>query len=280
MRYFRALIPTSIAMIAFAGNSLLCRLALRDGHIDAASFTLIRLLSGAGTLWLVVLLRRSSRGGSGSWLSAAYLFIYAAGFSLAYTSLPAATGAILLFGAVQATMIGTGAWRGERLHRRQIGGLLLALMGLVVLLAPGLSAPPPYASVLMLSAGAAWGLYSLRGRGGGDPIPVTAGNFLRTLPLVAAMSVLSLHASTADRAGVLYGVASGALASGAGYAIWYSALPALTSTGAAVVQLSVPVIAALGGYVFLHEAITVRLAFAAAAIIGGIAVVIVNPRRG
>jgi len=173
-------------MVAFAGNSLLCRVALKHTSIDPASFATIRLISGAMMLWLVVRMRRGTHPSGGNWLSAIALFVYAAGFSFAYVSLPAATGALLLFGAVQATMIGHGIWTGERLKRPQLVGLVLAFGGLVGLLLPGLSAPPLYGSILMLGAGVAWGIYSLRGKGAGDPTQVTAGNFLRAVPITAA----------------------------------------------------------------------------------------------
>jgi drug/metabolite transporter (DMT)-like permease len=272
----RPLLYTALAMLAFAGNSLLCRVALRDTGIDAASFTGMRLLSGTLMLWLLVWLRGRRVVGSGSFLSATALFVYAAGFSLAYLGLTAATGALLLFAAVQVTMTGVGLWRGERLEVPQLAGLVLAVGGLVGLLLPGLSAPPLPASALMLLAGAAWGVYSLRGRGAGDPLQVTAGNFLRTLPLTAAAALLLWRHVTPDIAGTGYAVASGALASGIGYALWYAALPALRATTAATVQLSVPVIAAVGGIVFLEEPLTLRLVVASAAILGGIALVIVR----
>jgi drug/metabolite transporter (DMT)-like permease len=275
MSYARTIALTSLAMIAFAGNSLLCRAALKHTSIDPASFTTIRLISGAVMLSLVARMRRGAGTGTGNWLSAFALFAYAAGFSFAYLSLPAATGALLLFGAVQATMIGHGVWVGERLRRLQLVGLMLASGGLVGLLLPGLSRPPLYGAVLMLGAGVAWGVYSLRGKSAGDPTKVTAGNFLRAVPIAAALSVLMLKGAL-DNAGFWYAVSSGALASGIGYAIWYTALPALKATKAATVQLSVPVIAALGGIVFLGEPITLRLVLASAAILGGIALVILE----
>ena len=212
-------------------------------------------------------------------MSAFALFVYAAGFSFAYVNLPAATGALLLFGAVQATMIGYGVWVGESLRRLQLVGLMLAFGGLVGLLLPGLSAPPLYSSVLMLGAGVAWGIYSLRGKGAGDPTKVTAGNFLRAVPIAAALSVLMLNDTSLDIAGFWYAVSSGALASGIGYVIWYTALPALKATNAATIQLSVPVIAALGGIVFLGEVITLRLVLASVAILGGIALVILEKQH-
>jgi drug/metabolite transporter (DMT)-like permease len=279
MSYARIITLTSLAMIAFAGNSLLCRLALKYASIDAASFTTIRLISGAGMLWLVVRVSRGSHSGEGNWLSAFALFVYAAGFSFAYVSLPAATGALLLFGAVQATMIGHGIWKGERLQRLQFVGLVLAFGGLIGLLLPGLSAPPLYGSLLMMVAGMAWGIYSLRGKGAGDPTNVTAGNFLRAVPISAALSIIMFNDISLDNAGIWYAISSGALASGIGYAIWYTALPALKATNAATVQLSVPVIAALGGIVFLEEPLTLRLMLTSIAILGGIALVIVEKRH-
>ena len=227
-------------------------------------------------LWLVVKIRRGAQTGGGNWLSALALFAYAAGFSFAYMSLPAATGALLLFGAVQVTMIGYGVWSGERLRRPQLVGLMLAFGGLVGLLLPGLSAPPLFGSILMLGAGAAWGVYSLRGRGAGDPIKVTAGNFMRAVPMAAAMSLLMLDHTSMNNMGFWYAIASGALASGIGYAIWYTALPGLKATHAATVQLSVPVIAALGAIVFLGEPISIRLVLTSMAILGGIALVILE----
>jgi drug/metabolite transporter (DMT)-like permease len=274
---------TTLAMLAFAGNSLLCRLALKHTSIDAASFTAIRLVSGALMLFLIVKLRNRAAVGRGNWLSASALFAYAAGFSFAYVSLPAATGALLLFGAVQATMIGHGLWAGERLRSLQWVGLLLAFGGMVGLLLPGLAAPPLLGSVLMLGAGVAWGVYSLRGKGAGDPTSVTAGNFMRAVPMAVVLSLLLLihpdrHASL-DATGFYYALASGAVTSGIGYAIWYTALPALKATQAATVQLSVPVIAALGGIVFLGETLTLRLILASIAVLGGIALVILERRQ-
>jgi drug/metabolite transporter (DMT)-like permease len=263
-------------MIAFACNSLLCRLALKHTSIDAASFTTIRLISGAVMLWLIVRMRSGTHTGRGSWRSALALFVYAAGFSFAYANLPASTGALLLFGAVQTTMIGYGLWIGERLRRLQLVGLVLALGGLVGLLWPGLSAPPLSGSLLMLSAGVAWGVYCLRGKGTSDPVQVTTENFLRAVPLAVALSVLMYKDASLDSAGFGYAVLSGALASGIGYAIWYTALPRLEAASAATVQLSVPVLAALGGIAFLGEAVTLRLILASITILGGIALVILK----
>jgi drug/metabolite transporter (DMT)-like permease len=265
-------------MIAFAGNSLLCRMALKHTAIDPATFTSIRMLSGAIALWLIVSMRTGSRVQRGSWPSALALFAYAAAFSFAYVDLSAGMGALLLFGAVQATMILFGLWRGERLNGWQGIGLAAALGGLVALVLPGLSAPSPGSAILMVGAGVAWGVYSLRGTGAGDPLATTAGNFLRAVPFAVGLSLLLLSLARADVRGVAYAIASGALTSGVGYAIWYAALRGLTATSAATVQLSVPVIAAIGGVMLLGEPITLRLLGASAAILGGIAVVIVRPK--
>lgn len=267
------LLLTVLAMLAFAGNSLLCRLALKHTSIDPASFTTVRLISGALTLWLITRTRGQTAPGRGNWPSAMVLFVYAAGFSYAYVSLAAAMGALLLFGAVQATMIGYGLWLGERLLPRQWLGLICAFAGLAGLLLPGSAAPPLPGSVLMLVAGVAWGVYSLRGKAAGDPIQVSSGNFLRAAPMAMLLSLFTVSWSSVDMAGLGYALASGALASGVGYAIWYTALRGLKATSAATVQLSVPVLAAMGGVAFLGETVTWRLLLASAAILGGIALV-------
>lgn len=274
----RVIFLTALAMVAFAGNSLLCRIAFQRTGIDPASFTALRLVSGALMLVLLVRMRHGSYAGAGNWCSALALFAYAAGFSFAYVSLPAASGALLLFGAVQATMIAYGFYVGERLLKLQLAGLILALAGLVALLLPGLSAPPLSGAILMLGAGVAWGIYSLRGKAAGDPLTVSAGNFMRAVPMAAAMSMFMLNNISVDLAGICLAIASGALASGIGYAIWYTALPALKATHAATVQLSVPVIAGLGGVIFLGEVISLRLIVASAAILGGIALVILQKK--
>ncbi|MBD3669723.1 MAG: DMT family transporter [Gammaproteobacteria bacterium] len=276
MPYLRVISLTTLTMIAFAGNSVLCRVALKETAIDAASFTSIRLISGALMLWLIVSLFRSGQEGKGNWASALALFAYAAMFSFAYINLSAAMGALLLFGAVQVTMIGVGLWRGEWLHWPQWTGLTLALLGLVYLLSPGLTAPPVGSSVLMLAAGVAWGIYSLRGKGGGDPTRVTAGNFLRSVVFALLLGLLFMEGSHLDGAGVGYAIASGAITSGLGYALWYYVLPELRAATAATVQLSVPVITAIGGVLLLSESISLRLVLASLAILGGIALVILG----
>lgn len=275
----RTAILTLIAMLAFAGNSLLCRLALKDGQIDAASFTAIRLVSGAIVLALVMRLRGARPLAAGSWRSALALFIYAAGFSFAYLGLSAATGALLLFGAVQASMIGYGLWRGERFNGLQLLGLVLAGAGLLMLLLPGLVAPSLSHGLLMASAGVAWGVYSLRARGSGDPTAATAGNFVRAALLAAVTGLAMLPWSEFTGRGVACALASGALTSGLGYVIWYRALQGLAATTAASVQLSVPVLATLGGVVLLAEPVTQQLVYAAAAILGGLGLVILVGQR-
>ena len=274
----RLFILTSLTMLAFAGNSLLCRLALKQTRIDAASFTSIRLISGALVLGWLVLRQRRRPLGAGNWPSALALFVYAASLSFAYGQLEAATGALLLFGAVQATMIGYGVWQGERLLRAQVAGLVLALGGLVGLMLPGLAAPPLASALLMLGSGVAWGVYSLRGKGAGDPTQVTAGNFLRTVPITLGLSLLMGNQLSLDWTGVGYAVISGALTSGIGYALWYKTLPALKATQAAIVQLSVPVLAAVGGVVLLAEPLSWRMVLASGAILGGIALVILEKK--
>lgn len=277
----RILALTALAMAAFAANSLLCRLALRDTAIDPAGFTFIRLLSGAIVLWLLVRLRSEPPAGRyGDWPGAFALFGYAIAFSYAYVGLSAGAGALLLFGAVQATMILHGLWRGERLGAWQCLGLVLAIGGLVALLLPGASAPAPLPSALMIAAGMAWGVYSLLGRGNADALATTAGNFVRSVPLATGAATLALPWLEFDPRGCVLAALSGALASGMGYAIWYAALRALNATTAATVQLSVPVIAALGGVALLSEPLTLRLVLASAATLGGIALVIHMRRPG
>ena len=268
-------------MVAFAANSVLARLALKTTAVDAATFTGVRLLAGAVVVAVVV--RARGRRMGGSWPSAAALFVYAAAFSAAYLSLAAGTGALLLFGAVQLTMIGWGWVRGERLSALQGVGAVAALAGLVVLVAPGVQAPPLGAALWMAASGVAWGVYSLRGRGETDPAGATAGNFARAVPLAAGLA-LAVTASgrglVLDPAGVGWAVLSGAGTSGLGYVAWYAVLPSLRAASAATVQLSVPVIAALGGVALLGEPVTARLALASAVTLGGIALVVRTPPPG
>jgi drug/metabolite transporter (DMT)-like permease len=267
---------TAAALVAFAANSLLCRLALGAAQTDAASYTSLRLLSGAATLWVILALSARSRNVTkgGGWLSAAMLFLYAVAFSFAYLTLGAGTGALILFGAVQATMILAGFIEGHRPHAFEWVGLTGAFAGLVYLVSPGISAPAPFGSLLMAVAGIAWGIYSLRGRGAGDPVAVTAANFARAVPFALVVSLLVLPDYQITVRGAGLAVASGALASGLGYVVWYAALKGLTTTRAAIVQLSVPVLAAIGGVLFLSEDITYRLVISSIVVLGGVAVAI------
>lgn len=274
MSRIRVALLTALAMIAFAGNSIFCRLALKDTAIDAVSFTSIRIISGALALWVILRLRSGPSHVAGSWFSALALFAYAASFSFAYVTLSAGTGALLLFGAVNGTMIGYGLWTGERLQVSQMAGLVLAFAGLVWLLLPGITAPPLLGTALMLGAGIAWGIYSLRGKGGGDATAATAGNFMRAVPFAMMLFITASSWVSVEPTGFLYAVMSGALTSAVGYAIWYAALRGLAASSAATVQLSVPVIAAVAGVIFLGEAITLRLVIASFAILGGIALII------
>lgn len=275
----RAAALTALVLLPLAANSWLCRAALRDSGIDAASFTSLRLVSGALMLWLFVQAGGRARSGAGSWPSAVALFGYAALFSFAYLSLTAATGALLLFGAVQITMVAGALWRGERLDAWQAAGVVLAFGGLVGLLLPGLSAPPLLGALMMIGAGVSWGVYSIRGKGAGSPAQVTAGNFLRTVPLALALSLVMFRDFSVDAAGIGYAVASGAITSALGYILWYSVLSMIKATTAATVQLSIPVIVAIGGVLLLGEPLTLRLVLASAAVLGGVALVISRRRR-
>jgi drug/metabolite transporter (DMT)-like permease len=265
---------TLVALCAFAANSVLCRLALGTGAIDAASYSTVRLASGAAFLAILAASRSARSGGRGSWRSASALAVYAIPFSFAYRTLSAGTGALLLFVAVQATMISAGLARGERLRLSGWAGVLVALGGLAFLVRPGLAAPPAGGAALMALAGIAWGVYSLRGRISADPLGDTAGNFARAVLLAAIVSAAAFSSAHASRRGLLLAAVSGAAASGAGYAIWYAALPRLAATTAAAVQLAVPALAAAGGVVFLGEKMTARLLLASAAILGGVALAV------
>ncbi|MEX2498495.1 MAG: DMT family transporter [Wenzhouxiangellaceae bacterium] len=270
-----------VALLAFAANSILARAALTATAIDPVSFTAIRIVSGALTLWLIVRLRPGLADGRGNWASALALFGYAIAFSVAYLALTAATGALLLFGAVQVTMVSWSLVTGTRLTPRQWAGFALALAGLVWLLLPGLAAPPALPAGLMIAAGAAWGIYTLRAKGAGDPIRVTTSNFiLASIPAVVVALVMPLAAVTdasIDPAGTALAVASGALASGLGYVVWYAALKHIQTSTAAVAQLSVPVITAIAGVALLAEPLNLRLVLAGAAVLGGIVLVVLKP---
>jgi drug/metabolite transporter (DMT)-like permease len=277
----RTALAGSAAMVAFAANSLLCRVALATGAIDPAAFTALRLASGAAALWVLVALRERTpapRPG-GSWTSALALFAYAAPFSFAYLTLGAGTGALVLFTAVQTTMIMTGLRSGERPTVVQWVGLALALGGLVWLVFPGLSAPSPVGALLMVLAGVAWGVYSLRGRDVADPVAATAGNFARSTPFALALVALVLPSVSLSPVGIAWAVLSGALTSGLGYVAWYAAVRALSATRAAIVQLAAPVLAAAGGVVLLGESISLRLVLSGGAILGGVALAMLGRER-
>jgi drug/metabolite transporter (DMT)-like permease len=266
---------TALAMVAFAANSLLCRLALGASEIDAASFTTIRVLSGVITLVLISYAQsRPPSRSNANWRSALALFAYMIFFSFAYISLGAANGALILFGAVQLTMFAAALTTGERFPALAWLGLAVAVAGLVYLVSPGLSAPDPLGATLMTVAGVAWGFYSLLGRGAPEPLAATTMNFIYCAPLVLLVSVFSLSQFHLSALGVAYAIASGAVASGCGYVIWYAALRGLTAGRAATVQLSVPVIAAIGAVILLSEPITLRLVLASVATLGGVALVL------
>jgi len=276
---FRAPILTVLALFAFAANSILARAALDGTSIDPVSFTLIRIASGALTLALWVRWMSNAPRVRGSWISALALFGYAILFSLAYVSLSAATGALLLFGAVQITMVGSAIASGQFPSRRQFLGLALAVAGLVWLLLPGLAAPPPLPAVMMMFAGLCWGVYTLRGRGSEDPLQATANHFLRAMVPATVLSIIAFSSLRIDRTGVLLAIGSGALASGAGYAVWYAALKTIGTHTAAVVQLSVPLLTAIAGVMLLAEPLTPRIAAAGAILLLGIALVVLRPAK-
>lgn len=278
---FRTIVLTLSSLVAFAANSVLCRKALGAGTIDAASFATVRLVSGAVVLWLLtsIFMPRRGPGRRGTWLSAFMLFLYAVTFSYAYINLSAGTGALILFCSVQVTMILYGLWTGERPHLLQWSGLFIAFGGLVYLVLPGIAAPSLTGSLLMAVAGIGWGIYSLRGRGAKDPALMTADNFMRTVPFVIAVSFVMISQMHVSPKGLLLALISGSVASGMGYVSWYAALQGLTATRAATVQLSVPIIAAFGGVVFLSEAISMRLVTASLLIIGGVGLTVLGKER-
>jgi drug/metabolite transporter (DMT)-like permease len=301
---FRIALLAAVAMLAFAANSLLCRLALGPGTIgagtigagtigvgaiDAASFASLRMVSGAVMLVAIVALRGRKAGGGpgnwfwGNWRSAAMLFLYMACFSFAYLSLGAGTGALILFGAVQLTMFAVARRGGERFSQLSWIGLAVAVLGLIYLVSPGLHAPDPLGALLMTVAGLAWGFYSLLGRRATDPLAATARNFVSAVPLVLLVSLgswlMTPDAVHANARGVMLAIASGALASGCGYVVWYAVLPSLPAMRAATLQLSVPAIAALGGVLLLSEELTPRLLLASLATLGGVAFVLAQRAR-
>jgi drug/metabolite transporter (DMT)-like permease len=269
---------TGLALIAFAANSVLCRLALGSGAIDASSFTVIRLLSGALVLSIILSMKGRNKGVSskGSWTAGFMLFVYAITFSYAYLSVDTGTGALILFGAVQITMILLSLMSGTRLHISEWTGVIVAFTGFIYLVLPSVTTPSINGLLLMTVSGVAWGVYTLKGRSSKNPLMDTAYNFLRTIPFVVLLVIFTLHNLNYSSEGIMLALLSGAITSGVGYTIWYIALTSLSSTQAAVIQLSVPVIAALGGVIFVSEIITTRLIISTAIVLGGILMVILG----
>jgi drug/metabolite transporter (DMT)-like permease len=272
----RSVLLTCFALVAFAGNSVLCRLALGDGAIDATTFTTIRFGSGAAMLLLVSRLSGEHRSplARGDWRAAAILAVYAVPFAFAYVTLEAGTGALILFGTVQVTMLAAAVRSGERPAVLQWVGLTTALAGLVYLVLPGLTAPAPMGSALMAVAGVAWGVYSLQGRRATDPIGSNTANFLRALPVLLAASAISWPYASISTHGLLLAIAAGAVTTGLGYVVWYHALRDLTATQASIVQLSVPLLAALGGVALMDEQVSWRLLLSGTLILGGVALAV------
>lgn len=277
----RTVLCTGFALAAFAGNSLFCRLALRDGAIDAASFSTIRLMAGAALLFVVAVLfsREGALPTRKNLGSAVWLFAYATAFSFAYLDLSAGTGALILFAAVQCTMIASALRSGERPHPFEWAGLVIALGGLVYLVLPGIEAPDPVGAALMTGAGIAWGLYSVRGRGETDARAATTRNFILAVPPACVVSLVAMPDTHLTAEGVLLAVLSGAVASGAGYVAWYAALKGLSATRAATVQLPVPVLTALGGVLFLSEVLSTRLVLSAIVVLGGVGLAMAGKSR-
>ena len=275
----RIILFTTFALIAFAANSVLNRLALGANTIDASSYIAIRLISGAITLAIINSINKNEFNSIKkafinpnlmAFLPAFYLFLYGISFSFAYRSLNSGTGAFILFGTVQITMLSNALIKGERPPLAEWAGLIIAISGLIYLVFPGLSAPDPIGAFLMLIAGISWGFYTLKGRGIRDPLETTALNFIRSVPMILAVNLFTFNNAHFSTEGVIYAFISGAITSGVGYSIWYAALRGLTTTQAALLQLFVPIIAALGGIIFLSESITIRLIYAGLLIISGV----------
>ncbi len=277
----RTIFFTSFALVCFAFNSILCRLALGSDLVDPSSFTVVRIISGAITLFIIYTFfgKRNAEVKQGNWLSAFCLFAYAICFSFAYTQLSTGMGALILFGCVQATMIIFALVKGERPNILEWLGLIAALCGLVYLVFPGLSAPPVFSAILMACAGISWAFYTLRGKGSTNPLGDTAGNFIRAAPFVIVAVLPFISRIHYSERGILFAVLSGAIASGIGYSVWYAALEFHTATRAAILQLVVPILAATGGILLSSESITLRLTMAAFLILGGILISIFGRKR-
>jgi Predicted permease, DMT superfamily len=273
------LLKMILAMVAFAANSLLCRLALKGLHMDAISFSSVRLISGAVALFLLLQLPAIRKKSEFNWLNAGLLSLYVFAFSIAYVSLGAGMGALLLFGTVQLVMTGWGFLRGERLTALKTCGIIAAMAGLVLLLLPGAEHPPHIAALMMIISGAAWAAYCITGKKVKDAAGATAGNFILSVPVAIAVFLLSGLPAHIDAVGLMLAIASGALASGAAYLLWYSLLPLLTPTTASTLQLSVPCLAALGGLFFLGETLTARMLLSIVITLSGIGLVILSDSR-
>lgn len=269
---------TGLALIAFAANSVLCRLALGNGTIDASSFTGIRLLSGAFTLFIIISLKGGSKEASskGSWTAGLVLFLYAITFSYAYLSVDTGTGALILFGSVQITMIMLSLVSGTRLHLIEWSGVIIAFTGFIYLILPDITTPSVNGFILMTVSGISWGIYTLKGRSSKNPLMDTTYNFLRTIPFVALLAIFTMQNMNYSAEGIILALISGGITSGVGYTIWYIALGGLSSTQAAVLQLSVPVIAAIGGVLFVSEEVTTRLIISTVIVLSGILMVVLG----
>ncbi|WP_210725608.1 DMT family transporter [Candidatus Colwellia aromaticivorans] len=280
--FLKTSLLTGLALIAFAANSVLCRLALGNEAIDASSFTEIRLLSGAIALFIILSIKGSIKGSNkgasskGSWTASFTLFLYAITFSYAYLSVDTGTGALILFGSVQITMIMLSLISGTRLHLIEWSGVFLAFTGLIYLILPNITTPSINGFILMTVSGISWGIYTLKGRGSKNPLMDTTYNFLRTIPFVTLLALFTMQNMSYSFEGIVLAIISGAITSGVGYTIWYVALGDLTSTQAAVIQLSVPVIAAIGGVIFVSELITIRLVISAIIVLSGILMVVLG----
>lgn len=281
----RLFLLTLFTMLCFAGNSVFGRLALSTTSIDPSSYTFVRLVCGALVLCVLVIfrekisLRQLLPSNRASWFSSLALFVYASAFSFSYADLTTATGAVLLFGAVQATMIGYGVMRGEPLAILQWLGVVISVAGFIGLMLPGIEAPELLPSMVMFISGVAWGVYSLRGQGADKPLMSTAINFIGATAISAVLITVCWSQVIFDRDGFIYAALSGGLTSAIGYAVWYQVLPWMRSVHAASVQLTVPVLTAVGGVLFVAEPLTLKLVLASAAILGGIALVILSKRE-
>jgi len=275
---FKTSLLTVLALIAFAANSVLCRLALGNESIDASSFTGIRLLAGAITLLILLSLQGGNKAATskGSWTASFTLFLYAIMFSYAYLSLDTGTGALILFGSVQITMIILSLMSGTRLHLIEWSGVLLAFTGFVYLIFPNITTPSINGFIMMTVSGISWGIYTLKGRNSKNPLMDTTYNFVRSIPFVVILAAFTMHNASYSSEGIILALVSGAITSGVGYTIWYIALGGLSSTQAAVIQLSVPVIAAIGGVIFVSEVITIRLIISATVVLSGILMVVLG----